>query len=325
MLAGRLLKQWTFKKRVLSLEMRVDAANHQGAPMWNYPLPTKKSAFLPHKQCQGCRVTPSRSFKPPLKCGSNWKLAGKKTLTTHHPYFSMQIFRLKHRYSVPFDLCWKASSAKAWCRSVGGRGGWSFPSQLNAESYCRSKPLTPFCSIWLWFASTQRGEEGKNKFCRSAVLPRPTGLNRCVLISLHHVHAAYCRRLGCHPAWKKKGEKKKQEKAQLCILATWPLPFSERHATVYLQQPGVQQQRVGRLRVVVTLFVEVAELVEVPGTEQRVRHVAQTHNSTPGLQAQPEVGANDQSTWTHRVSPKKWAWLGAATSRRIHSFNGYYD
>ena len=34
---------------------------------------------------------------------------------------------------------------------------------------------------------------------------------------------------------------------------------------VYLEQLGVQQQGEGRLGVVVTLFVEVAQLVQVPG------------------------------------------------------------
>lgn len=57
----------------------------------------------------------------------------------------------------------------------------------------------------------------------------------------------------------------------------------------------MQQQRVGRLRVVVAFFVEVAELVEVPGTEQRVRHVTQTHSLTFGLQAEPVVAVSDQS------------------------------
>lgn len=90
------------------------------------------------------------------------------------------------------------------------------------------------------------------------------------------------------------GREKNQEKALECILAAWLLPFSEPHVTVYLQQPGVQQQRVGRLRVVVALFVEVAELVEVPGREQRVRQ--RTHSLTSGPPAEPEVAAIDQST-----------------------------
>lgn len=88
-------------------------------------------------------------------------------------------------------------------------------------------------------------------------------------------------------------EEEKKEKARRCTLAARPPPFSKPHAAVYLQQPGVQQQRVGRLRVVVALFVEVAELVQVPGREQRVSHVEQTHNSlTSGPQAEPNVAAS---------------------------------
>lgn len=40
-------------------------------------------------------------------------------------------------------------------------------------------------------------------------------------------------------------------------------------ASVYLEQLGVQQQGVGGLGVVVALFVEVAQLVQVPGREQQ--------------------------------------------------------
>lgn len=39
--------------------------------------------------------------------------------------------------------------------------------------------------------------------------------------------------------------------------------------TVYLEQFGVQQQSVGSLGVVVALFVEVAQLVQVPGRKEQ--------------------------------------------------------
>lgn len=39
----------------------------------------------------------------------------------------------------------------------------------------------------------------------------------------------------------------------------------------YLQKLRMQKQGVGRLRVVVTLFVQVAELVQVPGDEIGLR------------------------------------------------------
>lgn len=81
-------------------------------------------------------------------------------------------------------------------------------------------------------------------------------------------------------------------------MAAWPLPFSGRRAAVYLQQPGVQQQRVGRLRVVVAFFVEVAELVEVPGGEQRVRHITQAHSLTSG----PAGGARGCSKWSEHLN-----------------------
>lgn len=42
---------------------------------------------------------------------------------------------------------------------------------------------------------------------------------------------------------------------------------------VHLEQFGVKQQRVGSLCVVVTLFVEIAQLVQVPGRKQQ-RYIA---------------------------------------------------
>lgn len=39
---------------------------------------------------------------------------------------------------------------------------------------------------------------------------------------------------------------------------------------VYLEQFGVQQQSVGSLGVVVALFVEVTQLVQVPGRKQQM-------------------------------------------------------
>lgn len=91
---------------------------------------------------------------------------------------------------------------------------------------------------------------------------------------------------------KKEGKNKRGKELDNVFWQRRPLPFSEPHATVYLQQPGVQQQRVGRLGVVVALFVEVAELVEVPGREQLVRRVTQTHSLTSEL----EVAAGDPGT-----------------------------